>query len=159
MRSPSMEMLTGAAEDGVSLVDDGHDMAAFEPRCSVVRDELEKLVQAHTQKATKLRMLHPDRPENLCLSDFTLKNTTLVVPEKALSSHNADSIEQRRELVAKNVAWLPSPLKSTARWMDADKWLKHPRLKLGQSGCAPRLVCANVEKLVYTRICNAGYPG
>jgi len=54
-----MEMLTGAAEDGASLSDNGHDMAAFEARCGVVRYELEKLVKARTKKSALSRMLHP----------------------------------------------------------------------------------------------------
>ena len=38
--------------------------------------------------------------------------------------------------------------------MDADKWLENPRLQPGQSSCASKLVCTNVEIMVYTKICN-----
>jgi len=149
-----MEMLTGAAEDGASLSDYGHDVAAFEACCGVVQNELKKLVKAQTKKSAQSRMLHPARPLNLRQSDFAIRGMILKVPIQTAPNHSADSIQQRRQLAAKNIAWLPSPLKSTASWMDADKWLENPRLQPGQSSCASKLVCTNVEIMVYTKICN-----
>ena len=139
-----MQMLSCAVRVGSLLVDEGHDMTAFEARCVLLRFKLDETANAQAVAYSKRFEL----PAVECSKGEAYRPFHLNLPVEIFPRCESDSLEAARLRVSGNLNSLPVFSMALCKWSELKSWIERYKGLLNRQD-ALLLVANTVETFTF----------